>query len=209
MADEVVFLITGYGAPPSLFFPVRRYLNAQGFRAESWPYDSFSESVAIHGARLAADVRNRDADPGVARIHLVGHSMGAVIVRAALSEYVPKKLGRVVLAAPPNHGARLADWALAVGRRHSAARDLSSRPDSYVNQLAGLDDIEFGVLAARFDHVVAHASTHLAGERDHLTLMAPHTVILHPAAGKQIAHFLRHGRFYRPHEPPRKGSKPT
>lgn len=198
MSDaEVVLLLTGYGAPPTLFYPVRRYLNRNGFRAESWAYDSFEGSMAIHGTRLAMRLRQLDEDPGVGRIHLVGHSMGSVIVRLAVGEYLPNKLGRVVLAAPPNRGARLADWALAIGRNTTAAVELSSRPDSFVNSMPPFDHVEFGVLAARFDHVVAHASTHLPGQRDHLVLAAPHTVILHPAAGKQIAHFLRNGRFYR------------
>lgn len=195
---EVVVLLTGYAAPPTLFLPVRRYLEREGFRAESWAYDSLAGSVKMHGAALAEHLRALDRDAAVGKIHLVGHSMGSVIVRTAVGAYLPKKMGRVVLAAPPNRGARLADWALRLGRRDTAALELSSQPDSLVNSMPSFAHVEFGVLAARFDHVVAKASTHLEGERDHLLLNAPHTVILHPAAGRQIAHFLRHGRFSRP-----------
>jgi len=195
--EEFVVLLTGYAASPTLFWPVRRYLRKEGYRAESWAYNSLNGSVKTRGAELAEHVRQLDADPSVSRVHLVGHSMGSVIIRCAIAAYRPKKLGRVVLAAPPNRGARLADFALAIGRNNTAAQELSSRADSFVNTLPPFSDVDFGVLAARFDHIVARASTHLDGERDHIELNAPHTVILHPTAGKQIAHFLKHGTFYR------------
>ena len=67
----------------------------------------------------------------------------------------PRKLGRVVLLAPPNRGARLADLALRLfGRRLIAATELCSHPDSYVNRLAPAADLDCGVIAASWDHVV-------------------------------------------------------
>jgi hypothetical protein len=106
------------------------------------------------------------------------------------------KLGRVVLLAPPNRGARLADLAVRLfGARILAAHELSSRPDSFVNRLPTLEGIDVGVIAAAWDHAVHRESTHLPGELDHLVLNSLHTLPLHRRTGGEVAHFLRHGRF--------------
>jgi hypothetical protein len=124
--------------------------------------------------------------------------MGAIVVRSALAVHRPPKLGRVVLLAPPNHGARLADLALRFfGQWPAAARELCSHPGSYVNGLAAATDLDCGIIAASWDHAVSLASTHLPGERDHITLRGLHTLPLHWRAPAQVAHFLREGRFRR------------
>jgi len=158
-----------------LLEPLRRGLARQGYRAVNWRYPSLRGSIDMHAAQLAAKAKELDDDTAVERLHFVGHSMGAIVVRSALVMHKPRKLGRVVLLAPPNHGARLADLALRLfGRWPSAARELCSRPDSYVNGLASAADLDCGIIAASWDHAVSLASTHLAGERDHITLRGVH-----------------------------------
>ena len=134
----------------------------------------------------------------IGRLHFVGHSMGAIVVRRALAIARPRKFGRVVLLAPPNRGARLADLGLKFfGRSLTAARELGAHPESYVNRLAPTADLDCGVIAASWDHVVSLASTHLPGERDHLVLRSLHTLPLHRRVPAQVVHFLRQGRFQR------------
>jgi triacylglycerol lipase len=179
-----------------LLEPLRRSLARQGYRAINWRYASLRGSIEKHAAQLAAKSKELENDPAVARLHFVGHSMGAIVVRGALAMRRPHKLGRVVLMAPPNHRARLADIALRLFRTWpSAARELSSDPGSYVNGLAPAIDLDCGIIAASWDHAVSLASTHLPGERDHITLRGLHTLPLHWRAPAQVAHFLREGRF--------------
>jgi triacylglycerol lipase len=181
-----------------LLEPLRRGLERQGFRAVNWRYGSLRGSIEGHAARLASKAKELDEDTGVARLHFVGHSMGAIVVRSALAVARPRKLGRVVLLAPPNRGARLADAALRLfGRRLLAAAELSSQPDSYVNQLASAADVDCGVIAASWDHAVSLASTHLPDQRDHLVLRSLHTLPLHRQTPAQVGHFLREGSFRR------------
>jgi alpha-beta hydrolase superfamily lysophospholipase len=197
-SDEAVLLVHGHGAHPVLLEPLRRALARQGFRAVNWHYRSLWGSIEAHAARLAATAKELDEDGAVARLHFVGHSMGAIVVRRALALRRPRKLGRVVLLAPPNRGARLADLALRLfGRRLSAAAELASHPDSYVNRLAPAADIECGVIAASWDHAVSLGSTHLPGQRDHLILRSLHTLPLHRRTPAQVGHFLREGCFLR------------
>jgi pimeloyl-ACP methyl ester carboxylesterase len=198
LARETVLLVHGHGAHPVLLDPLRRALERQGFRAINWRYGSLRGSIEAHAGRLAAKVKELDEDTAVLRLHFVGHSMGAIVVRRALAIARPHKLGRVVLLAPPNRGARLADLALRLfGRRLIAARELCSHPESYVNRLAPAADLDCGVIAASWDHAVSLDSTHLPGERDHLVLRSLHTLPLHRRAPAQVAHFLRQGRFLR------------
>ena len=195
---EAVVLVHGHAAPAVLLEPLRRALARQGLRAVNWRYSSLRGSIEAHAARLAAKAKELDADAAVARLHFVGHSMGAIVVRRALAINRPRKLGRIVLLAPPNRGARLADLALRlVGRRVIAATELCSHPDSYVNRLADAADLDCGIIAAAWDHAVSLASTHLPGQRDHLVLRSLHTLPLHRHTPAQVGHFLREGRFLR------------
>jgi pimeloyl-ACP methyl ester carboxylesterase len=181
-----------------LLEPLRHALQRQGFRAVNWHYRSLRGSIATHAAALAARGKELDEDRDIERLHFVGHSMGAIVVRSALALSRPRKLGRVVLLAPPNRGARLADLALRLfGHRISAARELCSHPDSYVNRLASAADLDCGIIAATWDHAVSLASTHLPGERDHIVLHGLHTLPLHRHTPAQVGHFLRQGRFKR------------
>jgi pimeloyl-ACP methyl ester carboxylesterase len=198
MTREAVLLVHGHGAHHVLLEPLRRALERQGFRAVNWRYGSLQGSIEAHAARLAVKARELDEDASVARLHFVGHSMGAIVVRRALAMTRPRKLGRVVLLAPPNRGARLADFALRLfGRRLIAATELCSRPDSYVNRLVPAADLDCGVIAASWDHVVSLGSTYLPGQRDHLVLRSLHTLPLHRHTPAQVGHFLREGRFMR------------
>ncbi|HVY59325.1 MAG TPA: alpha/beta fold hydrolase [Xanthobacteraceae bacterium] len=196
MTREAILLVHGHGAHPVLLEPLRYALGRQGFRAINWRYRSLGGSIEAHAARLAAAAEGLDDDANVERLHFVGHSMGAIVVRRALAITRPQKLARVVLLAPPNRGARLADWALKVfGPRLAAATELSSHPDSYVNRLAPPADLDCGVIAASWDHVVSRDSTFLPGQRDHVVLRSLHTLPLHWRTPVQVGHFLRHGRF--------------
>ena len=198
MTREAVLLVHGHGAHPVLLEPLRRALARQGFRAVNWRYASMRGSIEAHAARLADKAKELDEDPAVERLHFVGHSMGAIVVRSTLTMTRPRKLGRVVLLAPPNRGAKLADFALQLfGRRLTAATELSSRPDSYVNRLSPAADFDCGVIAASWDHAVSLGSTHLPGQRDHLVLRSLHTLPLHRHTPAQVGHFLREGRFLR------------
>jgi triacylglycerol lipase len=179
-----------------LLEPLRRGLARQGYRAVSWHYPSLRGSIESHATQLAAKARELDDATAIERLHFVGHSMGAIVVRSALAMHKPRKLGRVVLLAPPNHGARLADLALRFfGRWPSAAKELSSHPGSYVNGLEPAAGLDCGIIAASWDHAVSLASTHLPGERDHITLRGLHTLPLHWRTPAQVAHFLREGCF--------------
>src|SRR5262245_23686142 len=69
-----------------------------GFHADFHPFD-WRRSLDELGADLVARMR-ADAAP---EIHLIGHSMGAMVCRAAIA-HDDRKLGRLVMLGPPNFG---------------------------------------------------------------------------------------------------------
>ncbi len=156
--------------------------------------------------------------PGT-RVHFVTHSMGGVLVRLWLRECgPPPNLGRVVMLAPPNAGSELPDrlarcapfrWLTGVNGHR-----LGTSPDALPRALGAwpVDDAALGIIAgdhslnpllghaipAPHDGKVSAASTHLAGESDHLVLPFSHTWLAwRRATLDQIGVFLRTGSFLR------------
>jgi hypothetical protein len=152
-----------------------------------------------------------------ARIDMVTHSMGAILLRQWRANNPRIQTGRTVMLAPPNHGSELVDrLALAPAFRlwnGPAGLQLGTDSNAIWRALPGADSTwEVGVIAAIGDagtllgrHVarpndgkVSLASTQLAGMRDHVTVRASHTFIMRePLVLAQIVSFLRMGEFER------------
>ena len=184
--------------------PLSRALEKAGFETRSWSYASLSGTIQEHADELSAELARLGRDASVRRIHLVGHSLGGIVIRAALVSGVPEKLGRVVLLAPPNRGSalagRLAPW---FGGWIGALAELSDDPASAVNRLAVPEGVEIGVIAASWDGKVPVELTHLEGEADHLVVAGVHSFLMNQTqVQRQVVQFLRAGRFEQP-EPAR------
>ncbi len=188
-----VVLVHGLLAHPLTMWPLGRRLERAGFAVESFGYASWGHSIDAIAGRLARDVLRRTGP-----VHVVTHSMGAIVLRTAAANHA-LPLGRVVLLAPPNHGSPVATRLGSPLRRFLPALDqLADRPDSFVNSLPSEPPFEFGVIAAAGDHVVPEPSTHLPGERDHRVLPGRHGLL--PFRGEtaaEVVHFFRHGTFHR------------
>ena len=88
-----------------------RALQADGWRVEHWAYPSRERTIARHAERLTAELnRIASAHPGEP-IAFVTHSLGGLVVRAALNRPdspTEARAGVAVLMAPPNRGSVLA-----------------------------------------------------------------------------------------------------
>jgi hypothetical protein len=134
------------------------------------------------------------------RLHFVTHSLGSIIVRAMLREGRLPQLGRVVMLAPPNAGSHMA-WALSpvLGWLCPVLREISTAPNSYVNQLGAPSWKEIGVIAASNDWMVRRRSTHLETQLDHIVIRGDHIRLpLLRETAEQVVHFLNKGAFRRP-----------
>ncbi len=195
---EHVVLVHGLLRTPRSWFTVRRHLERAGFSTGVFAYPSLRGEFGTHGKALAAELRRLAASIPFARVHLVGHSLGNLVIRAALAQRRPENLGRVVMLVPPNRGSPVARrLAPLLGGLFPVLRELSDDDGSAARRLA-FPPMEAGVIAARFDHVVAESSTHVPGEADHLMVGASHGwLMFRPSVQRAIVAFLRTGRFPR------------
>jgi pimeloyl-ACP methyl ester carboxylesterase len=194
---ETVLLLHGLGRTSLSMAGMRGHVARQGYRVICWGYRSMKEPIETHGSRLQATLAEMDNDPQVSKIHFVTHSLGGIVVRHALSEGSPKKMGRVVMLAPPNRGSRAARRLLPIfGKVMRPLSQLTDNPDSMVNQLPALSGVDVGIIAARFDDKARVEETHLVGETDHLVVPGFHTFIMNRQdVQDQVSAFLRDGKF--------------
>ncbi len=194
---EYVFLIHGLGRTRHSLRRLRDYIEKRGYRAFCWRYPSRTRSIKENGEDLIRELSKLDRDPAIARIHIAAHSLGGILVRYALSQTLPEKMGRVVMLAPPNCGSRLAkSLARLFGWLVKPLRELSNAPSSVVNQLPAPVGIDIGVIAAERDFKVRVEDTHLSGEKDHLVVPGSHTFIMNRREVLEaIGLFLRTGQF--------------
>ncbi len=190
---NLVVLVHGLGSKRLWMRYLEYGFRQQGYRVAPWSYSSWTRSVDDHGRVLAQYLIDEHSHEPC--IDIVAHSMGSIVVRAAMQLDTIKNLGRMVFLAPPNRGSPVARWVsrLTAGRLQTVA-DISSDPKSFVNQLPDWGNAEVAVIASRFDFLVPVARTCIGNTTPHAIVPHSHNSILfsrsvvHRAAG-----FLRTG----------------
>lgn len=181
--------------------PIADSLTAAGYETLVWDYPSLQGSILSHASRLSAVIQEVVSRPDVSRIHFVTHSMGGIIVRAAIAqsrmETIAKKgCGRLLMMAPPNRGSWLTRLPLGpFASRFPQLAELSEKKNSLVNQLPRPHRIDVGVIAAQNDWIVSQSATHLDGQLDHAVIPTSHQqLVQHPLAIEMTLRFLEEGR---------------
>lgn len=106
--QEAVVLVHGLGRSPSSMLILSQRLKWAGYRVTIAEYASLTATFAEQLETLHDIVAECCAD--APRVHFVGHSLGALVIRGHLAGHRPDSLGRVVLLAPPNQGSLFVDW---------------------------------------------------------------------------------------------------
>lgn len=177
-----------------------RRLSEIGYEVINWRYPSTRGSIDDHANSLTVFVNELESTTKRAQIHLAGHSMGGIVIRRALQNTIPDKLSRVIMLASPNGGSfmarRLSPW---LGWFSPTLTELSDHPDSYVNQLDDLENLEVGVIAAQRDRVIAPDRVHMDGESDFITIPSGHGIMPWTRSAVVMTHrFLMFGQFTMP-----------
>jgi pimeloyl-ACP methyl ester carboxylesterase len=106
-----VLLVHGYAGTASVWGPLRSALAGAGFGLiVSLDYNSFAVDPAAVSAELTRQALRAAAATGAPRVHLIGHSLGGLIVRSALaaSPELSFRTGGAVTIASPHRGISLA-----------------------------------------------------------------------------------------------------
>lgn len=199
-AQDLVVVLHGMGRTARSMRPMEEALKSAGFDVLNIGYSSYCCSIPELGesVRRELDAKRR---PEHLRVHFVGHSLGNIIARWIVSQPEPP-LGvtRLVMLAPPNQGARMADrFAPMVGWLLAPIDGLRTDSSATVRQLAPLSGVEIGVIAGRDDSTVRLEETHVAGETAHVVVKGNHTFIMREREVQQLTvEFLRTGRFSEP-----------
>ncbi len=205
---EVVVLVHGLWMHGLAFALQRRRLRRRGFVVHSFSYRSVRLGFADNVRALARFVDGL----GAPSVHLVGHSLGGLIILGLLSQHHSARPGRIVLLGSPcagSHAAslvsRLPALSMMLGR---AMSDWLRLPPPTLPE-----GIEIGIVSGNLgfgvgrvlpgmptpnDGVVAVSETRLAEAVDAITLPLSHSQMLVSArCADQVVAFLTTGRFDR------------
>lgn len=190
---------------------LKRVLEAAGYEAYAVSYPSSRGTIDVFADQVAGllDRAQTDFD----EINFVTHSMGGIVARRVLSQRDFPKAHRLVMIAPPNQGAVMADLLLGWWPSQyvfgPAGKQLGTEADSYVRNV-GVPTCEFGVIAGAKgnrkgwnpfipgddDGLVGIDETRLDGMSDFVTVRALHTGIMKRRESiRQTIAFLEDGRF--------------
>ncbi|MBE0614441.1 MAG: alpha/beta hydrolase [Burkholderiales bacterium] len=205
MPRQAVILVHGLWMGGWVMQGLRLRLARRGYAAELFAYPSMAQSLDEHARRLAACI-SQLREPV---IHLVGHSLGGLVILRCLRNHGEQRIGRIVLMGTPVRacmaGGRMDGLA---GGKHllGASREIwrnlpeAFRPGCEVGVLAGSRAWGLGRMLIRLpgtnDGVVRLEETEVAGMRDRIVLPISHSGMLVSArAARAVADFLERGAF--------------
>lgn len=208
LSGEAVVLVHGLWMHGLVFAVQRHRLERLGYRVWSFSYPSVRGALADNARALAGFIGAIDAPV----IHLVGHSLGGLVILRMLGGTADGRIGRTVLLGSPCGGSHCARVLLRipivraiVGR---SLRDwllqpcLPLRRDVEVGVVAGDSGIGLGRLIPGLvrpnDGVVSVAETRLEGAADSIVLALGHSrMLVSSECLVQAAAFICSGRFER------------
>lgn len=211
-----VILLHGLHMHAFAMQPLAKMLIAHGLDCHCFGYYSMMHPLSRHSERLN-DWLEEHVDDNTT-IHLVGHSLGGLVIRDFLHRYPnwqqQQKLGRIVTIGTPHNGSLSADRIVKILPTFIGK--------SYQNGLDGkspllIDGVEIGVIAGNkqaglgqvimkkdwrerdSDGTVFVSETQLPNATDHITLPHSHTgLIFSRIVAEQVYYFITQGKFKRP-----------
>jgi hypothetical protein len=214
MASHRIYLIHGYGSPKFVLNKIERNIKKNGFQTINYGYPSVAEDLDNLGHDLYLNIK----EAGYDTVSFVTHSMGALVVRSMLRFVVESEkfpvIFRMVMIAPPNKGADIADLYasnkllkpfLGPNFKHMTTDSLSFTNklpvpvNSEVGIIVGIKGNEHGynpLIKGDNDGRLKPERTDLANEKDKAVIHDEHTHLTqNPRVVKLVIEFLKEGIF--------------
>ena len=218
MSGKAVVLLHGLAAPRWSMKPMAAHFRKHGgFQTFVIEYASLRSTIDDAAFGLANVINGLE---GVEEIHLVGHSMGNIVIRRYLAGddspanrwRVDRRIGRVVMISPPNHGSitatQLSDTSVFKTVFGAAGVQLGKEWKDLEPRLATPG--EFGIIAGGYgtrfglnplvpgddDGRISVEEARLAGASDFLVVRAVHELIIFDSRVYEYStRFLKSGYF--------------
>lgn len=205
MAETVVF-VHGLYMTGVEFGLLRRRVEAAGFATHRFQYHSLLRSVDENAMLLADHLKSVKTE----HLHLVGHSLGGLVILRMFQRGVTLPPGRVVFMGSPVRGSQAAvnlkdrGWGFLLGRSGPEGLTLPHSAE-------WKEPRELGVIAGTHafsinpfhpdipkphDGMVSVEETRIEGAKDSIELHLAHTTMLFSSQlAEQVNGFLREGQF--------------
>jgi len=211
---DTVICTHGLWAHGTGMYLIRRHLEREyGMKGFTFNYPSVTKTLDENAGRLAQFIEEN----GIEQAHLVGHSLGGLVILRMLANRYSEIPGRIVCVGSPLRGSRAAtilnakSWgehllgvSVPQGTVHASANEWASEVTARreIGSIAGSVPFGVGHIAGPFgepnDGTVAVAETELDGARDHIIVPTTHTgMLISRNVADQIGAFLRRGEFLR------------
>ena len=188
-------------------------LKKSGYVVENVGYPSRKGEIKTLAENAIGAALKTEEIKSCSKVHFVTHSLGGILVRSYFHKRNDKRLGRVVMLAPPNQGSEVIDrigaWQITRWINGPAGRELGTGKDSTPNKLGEIN-FECGVLTGdrsinwinsliipgKDDGKVSTKRATAPGVKSHRVLHATHPYIMkNMQAISETIRFLRSGSF--------------
>ena len=204
-----VVAVHGLYMPGSELYLLRRRLVRAGFAATQFRYRTIVHDVDRSAVSLAEYIAGVPGDT----VHLVGHSLGGIVILKMIERYGVERIGRIVSLGSPFCGSVSAiNLGRLPGGKHLLGRAMAQANDEAAerrwdgarelgviagDRARGVGRV-IGPLPKPNDGTVTVAETRLPGANDHIVLPVTHLSMLWSrAVADAVIGFLRNGYFGR------------
>ncbi|MGH8743739.1 MAG: esterase/lipase family protein [Burkholderiales bacterium] len=204
-SKEAVLVVHGLWVSAWIMRFLSHRLRRCGYAATCFSYNSMHATLPQNATLLARAASALQAKT----VHVVGHSLGGLVVLQMLEQDAARRIGRIVLMGVPCNGSYAAQalahssagrWLL--GRSmpaHAINMSVAGHHEIGViagNRGLGLGQLLISGLTRPNDGVVTVDETRLNGMNDHVVMRVSHSGMLFSShAAREVCAFLSDGRF--------------
>ena len=199
-AGRHAITVHGFISHPIMMTRIKSNLEKEGFDVVNWSYKTRRKTIEDHGADLVVKLQEMAKEHPNEPIDFVTHSMGGLVIRAALNHPdCPQeaKSGKAVTVAPPHRGSKVgrkfghwAFWRRRAGR-FAGNELLTTEKDGFDRLGQFPESVKVMVIAGSMDGKVAPHETRLKTPHEYKEVTAPHTwIMFHNGVVKETVAFL-------------------